>query len=160
MTDTLLAMLALAVAWVDRGESPEARRELFRPVAEAIDAEAKTPRQKAFLIAQGFEDTKFARYVIEDRCLDGPKGQRCDEGRSHGPFGVSVKYCPSKDFRVQAHCALKAAWGGAQRCKDHSLSPPHAWFVGTAGMGRSCAWPGADRRVATFQRILARLEAP
>jgi hypothetical protein len=44
------------------------------------------------------------------------------------------------------------ALSGWARCREHSLTPWHGAFSGLAG--RHCSWPGADRRVATMNRIL------
>lgn len=153
----LAAMLSLPTAWLDRAESPEQRAELYRPVAEAIADFAKNDRQAALLIAQAYADTKLARAVLEGRCQDMPDGQRCDNGKTHGPFQVAVAHCPTSDLREQAKCAMRAAGGGVARCRDHSLSPTHAMFVGLGGMGRPCNWKAASDRVELYRRVLAAL---
>lgn len=139
----------------DRGESPEARAELYRPVMEAIAEEAKDEKQAALLLAQAIEDTHLARYVLESRCMDGPRGARCDNGRSRGPFQVGT-WCRDDGVRVglrlEAHCALRAAWGGIARCREQALTPWHGAFAGLAA--RDCHWAPAAHRVDTMRRIL------
>jgi hypothetical protein len=153
----LSAMLSLPQYVGDRGESLEQRTALYLPIAESIARVAKNDRQAALLIAQAHEDSKFARYVIEGRCSEGPPGVRCDEGRSYGVYQVSVRYCPDRDLDGQARCALKAAGGGVERCHGRGVTPIHSLFVGLAGGGRSCTWEGADQRVRTYRKVLAEL---
>lgn len=151
----LLAIAMRFPVWYgDRGLSQEARTELYRPTMEAIAEESKNENQEALLLAQAIEDTHLARYVLEGRCLEGPIGQRCDNGHSRGPFQVG-KWCPTGSLRDEAHCALRAAWGGVARCRGHSLTPWHGAFSGLAA--RDCHWPTADKRVATMRRILREL---
>ena len=153
----LLAIALRFPVWYGyRGDSPEARAELYRPTMEAIAEEAKNENEEALLLAQAIEDTHLARYVLEGRCLDGPTGQRCDNGRSRGPFQVG-RWCPVGSLRDEAHCALRAAWSGVARCRGHSLTPWHGAFAGLAA--RDCHWAPAAHRVATMRRILRELHA-
>ena len=153
----LAAMLSLPRSDLDKGETDEQRRALYLPVATAIAEVAKNDRQAALLVAQAWEESRNARYVFEHRCQDGPRGARCDDLRSTGPFQVSVRYCNPSSYQDEARCAMKAAWGGAQRCGKHSQSPAHSWFVGMAGSRVPCSWSGAAPRVATYKRVLERL---
>ena len=158
-SQVLAILLAFPPYSGDRSMTLDERREMLRPVAESIARKAGNNLRKAALLStQSFEDTGLARYVIEGRCQDGPRGARCDDGRSYGPYQVAVRYCPDRDLDGQADCALRAAWGGVARCRDHALSPVHAWFVGLAGSGVPCNWPEADRRVRTYRMVLARFE--
>ena len=155
---TVEALLAVALSfppWYgDRRDSTEARRELYRPTVEAIVEETQNEKYQALLLAQAIEDTHLARYVLEGRCLDGPPGQQCDHGRSRGPFQVG-RWCPTGSLRDEAHCALRAAWGGVARCREKALSPWHGAFAGLAA--RDCHWASADKRVATMRGILRAL---
>lgn len=148
----LAVMLRLPQFTADAADSPEERAELYRPVAEAIAAASRTVEQEAFLIAQGNHDSHFARYVLEYRCKDGK--WHCDDDRSRGAFQVGF-WCKSRTIEGEARCALKAAYGGVERCREHSLTPAHAMFAGTAA--RECSWPGANKRVETYHRVLRRL---
>lgn len=148
----LAAMLALPQFAADRADTDEQRRELYRPVAEAISKVSRSLEQEAFLVAQGEHDSGFARYVLEYRCADGR--WHCDDGKSRGAFQVGF-WCKGRGVEAEARCALKAAYGGIERCREHALSPAHAMFAGTAA--RECSWRGADKRVRTYQRILEQL---
>lgn len=155
----LAAMLALPPYYGDRAESLAERTALYRPVAEAIYEVSKESKNAqataAMLISQGFEETKYARYVLEGRCSDGPPGQRCDNGRSRGAFQVG-RWCPLDHGPLgEARCALRAARYGAAHCRQRSLTPWHGAFAGLAA--RDCSWPQADRRVATMRRIMVML---
>ena len=155
----LAAMLSLPPSALDASDTEEEREALFRPVAEAIAEVAKNDRQAALLIAQGWEDSKFSRRVLEYRCHEMPAGQRCDAGKSVGAFQVSARWCRPASVVDEARCALKAAGGGMTRCKDHSISPIAGAFVGLGGMGRPCNWTKAEERAATYKRVLQRLRA-
>jgi hypothetical protein len=150
----LSAMLSLPPAALDRSESVEQRTALFLPVAEAIARVSRSDRQAALLIAQAWEDTKLARYVLEGRCHDGPVGQRCDNGKARGPWQVH-KWCTATTLDGEARCALRAASSGMDRCRGHAQSPVHGAFAGLAA--RDCSWPGADRRVGTYRSVLSAL---
>lgn len=155
----LSAMLSLPPYGGDLADTPEQRIALYLPVAESIARVAKTDRQAALLIAQTFEDTGMARYVYEGRCKDGPRGARCDDGASQGPWQTSVRYCPTTNLDEQARCAMKAAGGGVTRCGAYAKSRTHALFIGMAGSRVSCRWKAAEGRVATYRTVLARLRA-
>lgn len=156
-TKLLNVAMAYPPYYGDKSDSREARAELYQPTVVAIAWSVNNWGDAALLLSQAINETHLARYVLEGRCLDGPPGQRCDNGRSHGPFQVNVKWCPSTDFRVQARCALRAARGGVMRCKEHALSPHHAAFAGLAA--RPCNWPGSDRRVRMMREIVQKLSA-
>ncbi len=151
----LAAMLALPVSFRDRIESAEARRALYLPVAEAIAVVARNEREAAFLVADGWHESGgFARAVLEYRCQDiGPRA--CDRGRARGTWQVH-RWCAATDVVGEARCTLRAARGGVARCREHVLSPAHAFFVGAAG--RPCSWPWAGERVETMERVLRLLK--
>jgi hypothetical protein len=151
--ETLLTIALSFPPWYgDRGETEEQRRELYRPTMAAIvEASNGKETHAALLLAQAIEETRLARYVLENRCADGPVGARCDNGRSRGAFQVG-RWCVANDSTGEARCALRAAWYGASRCKERSLTPWHGAFAGLGA--RDCSWPSADHRVATMKRIL------
>ena len=117
----LLALLALPQYAADRDDSPEARCELYRPVAVAIAETARTPEQAAALITQAWHETRLARYVLEGRCQDGPRGARCDPDkhgvpRARGPWQLWRAACKADDLRGQAKCVLGTMQLGLARC--------------------------------------------
>ena len=158
MTCPLLILAAWAIlpTWhQDRDETPEARDALRLPVAEAICRATKDPRERRFLAAQAYAETKLARAVIEERCHDMPEGVRCDEGRARGPWQVHG-HCraawdsPTPDARLEAgaQCALRNWRYGVARCKTDA-----GGFASQAGGIPRCNAAWARRRVALMRRI-------
>ena len=147
----LAAMLALGGYQPDAGMPIEERVTLYRPTVAAIVAAARTDEEAAALVALGWHESRFARYVLEDRCQDGPKGARCDEGRARGPWQVWGRWCRAVDRASEARCALATLRLGKQRCAS--------WEGGFAALAGhpSCEWPGARKRVQTMRRVLAEL---
>lgn len=166
----LAAMLALPQYHGDRhADTPEDRARLYRPVAEAISAVAANRTEAAALVALGYHETAFARYVLDGYCYQGPVGARCDGGRARGAWQV-WSWCrplwdvpetaPSRHL-AGARCAVRRLRSARADCarvcrQTGSGCRPHiAAFSGYAGRG--CDWPGATGRVKTMARIEAAL---
>lgn len=154
--EMILAVMLQGPVWaVDADETPEQRRQLYMPVAQAIEAVARETdnpvRSAAILIALGQNETAFSRYVLEGRCLDGPPGMRCDydprtrKPLSRGPFQVR-KWCKAQwaakegsyeSFVEGARCALGYVNKGLQRC----LKTPYRAWQGAFAVyrGQSCS---------------------
>lgn len=166
----LLAMLSLTPWSGDKHETPQQRRELYAPVAVAIAGAVRWDDELvAALIAQGWHETRFARYVLEGRCADGPADARCDWSRSHkrplarGPWQVHG-HCraawrhpegSAASLAAEARCAASMLRSGRSRCRS--------WVGAFAGMrgGWACSSPSAVARELTMRRVLARFrEAP
>lgn len=159
----LSALLSLAPAWTDRDASAEERVALLEPVAEAIAAVARTPEDAAALTALAWHESRLARYVVEGRCSDGPRGARCDNGRARTPWQVhswcraAFSVAEPESLRAGAECALRHLHWAAHRCALQSLDVVQGMFSGYRS--GSCAWSPAKERVATYRRVLRRLEA-
>lgn len=152
----LAAMLRLGGYSGDGGYT-----EHLRPVSEAIAEAAGTREEAAALIAQGWHESRFARYVVEGRCLDGPVGARCDIGRdgrprARGPWQVWHWCRPAwalpegspESLRAEARCVVGWMRGALRRCGGQW---EHA-FAGMTGSSR-CNVPWAARRVATMAQV-------
>jgi len=159
----LSAMLSLTPYSGDRGDSTEARMDLYRPVAQNIARVARTPSEAAILVALGFHETGFARFVIEGRCSEGPPGQRCDGGKARGVFQLHASACPAawkfpegspESLELEAGCAIRLLRWNAVRGREHTITPAHAAFSGYAA--RDWGWGGADLRVKTTAGLLAK----
>jgi hypothetical protein len=149
----LLALLRLAPWYQDVGDSFQARSELYYPVAVAICAVASNDTERAFLAWQAYQETRLARYVLEERCHDGPPGVRCDAGLATGPW--------------QMHAWCTGAWTGTQQARleagaRHALRlarrcrTPEGWFAAQSGRA-SCSAPWARQRVPGFWRMLEKV---
>lgn len=159
--ETILAvMLALPVYVGDRDLKPENRSELYRPVAEAIAEVSKgSSTMAAALITLGYSESRFARYVLEGRCADGPKGQRCDwdyrkrQPRARGPWQVwawcrgawSHGEASPEALIGGARCAARALVAARKRCEGRH--PGGVWAGMYSGYrGPTCTWaPAAGR---------------
>lgn len=165
MTPALvLSVLLLQPVYVaDRTESPSARVDLLRPVAEAIAGAATTPEDAALLIALGKHESGFSRAVIEGRCADiGPLA--CDRGRARGVWQQWAVACrrayafeagSRESLMLEARCALGNLRAAKRRCSDRNPDALAGAFSGVGGA--SCAAPWANERVHTYGRVVAAL---
>lgn len=165
----LLVMLGLPQWYQDRGESAEERAELLKPMAAAIAKVCTGGRKAAWCVAQAWHETKLARYVLEDRCSDGPVGARCDAGRASGPWQVhswcrdahNKSLSMAKRFEAGARCALKGYNYGLSKCGGRvsgAFAAQHTALLGQP-LEQWCTKPWAVRRVGTMQSVERRLWA-
>lgn len=162
----MAVMLTMLPGIGDEGATEEERRAFLEPVATAIHQvalETANPiRTAAILLAIGKNETRFARYVIEGRCQDGPPGMRCDWSRRHnrpvarGPFQVhpwctaawSSPETSSESLTAGARCAITLVNRALRRCLK---SPYEAWAGAFAVYrGQTCA-DGAKNDGANYK---------
>lgn len=153
----LAAILSLPAYAVDGEQTAHERETLVRPVAVAIVEATESKTERAFLVAQAWHETRFARYVLEDRCKDGPDGAQCDEGRAAGPWQVH-KWCsaawegePIERYAAGAKCALRMWRHGVARCKG---LPNGGFAAQSGGIFGSCESDRWARRVRTMRRVV------
>lgn len=162
----LAAMMGQPAWYEDASETPEQRADLLRPVAMAITLATEDPTEQAALVALGWHESRWARYVVEGRCQDGPRGARCDNGRARSPWQVWAVACPSAHRLPESHpvvveraaaCAVRLLRGGRSRCRG--LHPAGDWagaFVAYGG-GASCTRRSGADRAATMRSVMLRL---
>jgi hypothetical protein len=143
----LIVMLQMPAGFGDAEATTEERAEFMRPVAVAIAEvanETHNPvRSAAILVALGKNETRFARYVLEGRCEDGPPGERCDwskklgQPRARGPFQVH-DWCKAawsqpensgEGLAAGARCALSLVNHALHLCRAHAPIWPAAFAV-------------------------------
>lgn len=161
----LMVMLGLPGWSLDSDDTDEARARLYRPTAVAVAEVAASRTEAAWLVAQAWHETRYARYVLEDRCADGPPGARCDAGRARGPWQVhrwcSVAWDESASdavrLRAGAECALRGYRRGFQRCGTlaGAFAAQHSWSMSPTW----CTQRWAVRRAQTHRDVEARLWA-
>lgn len=99
-------------------------------LADAILHASETSQKAAELATIVFHETRFARYVAEDRCAEGPQGrQECDGGRALGVFQLGPSFRrgvsgpPSRErLRAEALEAGRALDLGYDRCDGQLLA--------------------------------------
>lgn len=165
---TILAVMLSQPTWHgDMAETPEQRADLLRPVAMAIELATEDQTEQAALISLGWHESRFARYVIEGRCQDGPPGARCDNGRARSPWQLWRRSCPSawelaeddpRAMERSAACAARLLRGARGRCRGmHPAGDLAGMFSGYARGGR-CTWGPAAGRAQSMGAVLMRLE--
>lgn len=159
LTSTILAaMLSLPGYAVDDAAT---RADRYRPVAEVIAAEAKSPETAAALVALGWHESGFAQAVIEGHCERMPSHSRCDKGRARGVWQAWRVACPAayafeagspESLRAEVHCAANNLYSARNRCITRA---DDAWSWMFSGYrGASCTWPAAAGRAQTFRKVL------
>ncbi len=154
----LAALLSLSPYSGDAAESFEARTQLVEPVAAAIVESTSYTRERAFLVAQAWHETKLARYVLEERCQDGPVGAQCDQGRATGPWQAHCREAHDAQtleerYAAGAKCALRQWSYGLARCKGDERSG----FLAQHGGIVACSDGRYAGRVRTMRRVLGLL---
>ncbi len=179
----LTVMLSFRPFYGDTEDS-EARRARLTQLAETIERAADRAacsgeyKEKkcdalwrnrwelsAALVALGWMESRFAQYVGEDRCLDGPKQARCD-------FDAETGKPRAKSYWQLWEVACPALWkaeSGSQEALNHAawctasrlvLSKRHckSW-EGAFGMyaGRGCEWSGGQQRVKWMTVVFKKL---
>ncbi len=136
LVEIVLAVMLSGPGWAgDAQETADERRELYSTTARAIVAaaiETDDPlKAAAVLIALGQNETGWSRYVLEGRCMDGPRTMRCDysakEGQplAIGPFQVhgwcreawTAESGSYEGILASARCALQYVQLGVKRCR-------------------------------------------
>lgn len=169
------AIVAILLAWpafyTEVDEQPEKRRARLVVAAIEIEQASRATREPgetaAALLALGFHESRFAAYVGEGRCHEGPKGARCDNGKARGYFQLWLVACPSawrlepgsrESLRAEARCAARAWRGARLRCRNrHPAGPIAGAFAGYRGA--DCEWSRGARRAKTWDRLVGRLNA-
>lgn len=163
----LWALLTLT-PWREDAQDPgEVREEMLRPWAEAIAATAVSYEHAAAMVAVGRHESRWARYILEGRCLDGPPGLQCDlkpngEPWSIGPWQLRKVACPeawepAASPYIHARCAARLLLGAKSRCAG--IHPGGEWAGAFSGFNVGCQWPGAVERERTRKSVLSRLWA-
>jgi hypothetical protein len=118
----------------------------------------------AALIALGHFETKYAQYVGEGRCHDGPRGQRCDDGNARTYWQTWAVACPDawkaspgsrEEVEAGAWCAARLLSGAYNFCKEPA-GDGWARAFGRYG-GRACGWDGGAERAKLMRKIQSKL---
>lgn len=177
--EAILAVMTSMPSWKgDVGETPEQRLALYDPTARAILIAANETdhpvRAASVLLALYENESMGARYVLEGRCLDGPKDMRCDYSAlkrrplARGPFQVR-EWCkeawsyPDGSFASilgGARCALHYVGRGIKRC---SRSAKAVWAAAFATYrGQNCsdgAKVGHNYKGTKYARSMVKAES-
>lgn len=155
----LAVFLELPTYHGDKNDPPDTRIALYAPYAQAIADTAKNERETAVLMSIAWHESHLARYILENRCSEGPVGERCDNGRARNFLQIHRVACPDawklpwgsdESLRLEAQCAISLYHFGEHRCR--SASGAYGIYAGT-----SCAWSGSVSRHALSERLQRRL---
>lgn len=154
-------------------ETPEQRAERLKPVAVAVwDASERRPngftrgQWSAVILALGWHESRYARYVQAGECHRGPVGARCDDGKARGPWQQHAAACrelwasePGSEDAVKAgaRCASRLLNSAMRRCRSRNQDPLAGAYSGYAGA--SCIAPWSYRRANTARGFMGRLGA-
>lgn len=168
----LVILLGLPPHHTDRDEpDPDRIGRLGRVAGAIADAAGSTFRKgdpkgripplqvAAALLTLGWAESRWARYVGEGRCSDGPRGARCDPDRhgrpqARGYWQLHRAACPaiwlepdgsSIVLRLGARCAARrwaGAWHMCRRSRAGCLLGSFAGYRGGRGPD-PCDWRGA-----------------
>lgn len=165
----LLILLSFAPHTTDAEEPRVEREARLELVASAIASVAKNRREAVMLVTVGWFESRFASYVGEGRCLDGPSDSRCDvdpetgKPRARGYWQLWQIACPSmwrsepgsrESVMLGARCAARQLRSAERRCRTRAQTRMSGAFSGYRGA--SCTWKGAPRRAAFANRLLRR----
>lgn len=163
--DAILAVLLALPAWYqDVGDAD--RPVWLAPVASAISRATESRAEVAALVALGFHESRYARYVVDGRCSDGPIGARCDNGRARTPWQVWRVACPvawthpdgsQESLDAAARCAAGLLRGGRGRCRGRHPAGDLAGAF-SAYRGASCTWSGGAARARSAGAALVAIE--
>lgn len=158
-TGTLRVLCSAPSHATDIDEPPAGREARLVAIASAVDAATDDLSERAMLLSLGWHESRWARYVQEGRCSDGPPGQRCDEGRSVGPWqqrAFDDSPVP-EDMPGQALRALRLLRFGLYRCRG-AVSDEIVGAFSSYGSGGYCAPAAfAERRAKTARILRGRL---
>lgn len=166
----LFVLSTLALYEGDRDEAPAARDARLRQVAVVISEAARDYEEAAALIELGDAESRYARYVMEGRCLDGPRHAQCDrDPRTGRPRAVTPwqvwSWCQEahratpgseEQLRAGAECAARHWRSAKRRCADRNPDALVGAFSGYRG--GSCAWGPAVRRAHRAREVEALLK--
>jgi len=168
--EVLQVLLSFPPYYADRFDTLEQRTELFTPSAVAIARAANGNRTRAAALVAVWkhESGNGARYVLEGRCQDGPRGARCDwDYKLKRPKSITAfqvqSWCTEawdaphnsqEQLNAAARCVIRQWEGGRKRCGKLVGD----WAGGFAGLtGGACIWPGSAPRVKTMELARMRL---
>lgn len=147
----------------DSGETKEHRAERIIPTVTALKKVVRTNEELAAMLTIAEHESHFASYVLEGRCLDGPKGAQCDPDengipRASGPWQVWVRYCkPAQGLvdgtpeRIEAtaRCAISRLRQGLLACPKEGWQGAISFYKASR-----CNWEGAIPRAQRMREIL------
>lgn len=144
----------------DLDEEDGQRAARLKAIASAIDTATPSAHERALLLSVAWHESRFASYVDLDlpQCRDGVEGV-CDAGRAwsiyqlHGQDRTGDRY-------YAADVAIRMLRYHADRCGHPGLTTAASVRAGVSGYatgGRLCRWVGAEKRVQTWRRYLARM---
>lgn len=155
--EIILTLFLSLPRWHQDTGTREARTELYRPTVETVCRVGTNNSERAWLASQAYSETKLARFVLEERCSEGPHGA-CDHGlatgpwQSHGPVEAWQAATQAERFDAGARWALRHARHGFAVCGA-------AGSFGFQTGRKVCSGAWIAPRVSLYRLAFQRLEA-
>lgn len=134
-------------------EEPDLEREKrLRDFAAIVDATTPNVHSRAALLVLASGESLLSRYVMENRCSDGPRGPKeCDSGRATGPYQLHNAKDLAEDLLAQSQKAA-ALW----RYHRRRCGTVKGAFGGYA-TGSACSFALAEKRAKRWRSYVSRL---
>ena len=148
---TLRILLSVPRHTSDHAEEDGTRRARLEGIADAIDTATPHPHERALLLSVGWWESRWSSAV-------GAGDHLGDEGRARG-YWQQWGLTEDATLEHQADRAIRLLRYHARRCGAPGLASGtsvRAAVSGYATGGRLCRWSGAEKRVQTWRRYLAR----
>jgi hypothetical protein len=178
----LCVLMSLPPHYTDAEEPAAEREKRLEEIAGAVTyavehvSTGDAVQLAAAVLVLGWAESRWARYVGEGRCEDGPKGARCDPDRRGVPRARSYWQLHRRACRqlwatpkgsraalqAAAVCAARRWQGGLKMCAGRCKWGPQAGAFAAyrGGVGPDpCNWPGALARKNLLSVYLSRMRS-
>ena len=148
---TLRALESLPVHKTDADEDPTERTARLTRYAQHLHAVTRSRHERALLIAVALHESHFSRAVCEG-------GKLGDNGKAWGCW-QSWEKDRSGGVKGQAQRAIRHLRVAENFCRARHRGKVNrvTGAVSLYATGKTCVWPGAKKRLATYKKVLARL---
>lgn len=132
-------LVRLGAHYTDKSQTPENIETTRRKLSSAVDAATSRKRERAILLGLGWHESRFAAYVVEYRCQDGPKDSQCDKGKATGPW--QGHYAPTNNTEADARIALDRFKSALRYCDGSNPRNRLERAIANYATGsRKCEW--------------------
>jgi hypothetical protein len=146
---TLTVLQAFPVNKDDREEPPEVRAARLVKVQVAIDSATPHKWERALLLSVAWYESNYRSHIQ----LCEMKG---DEGKASGLWQTWALECPIT-IDQQATEAIRHLRSTMAFCRRENIERTIKGGVSLYATGKTCYWPGAQKRLVLWRKIMGRL---